>query len=35
AARFYATHELPKVRAHADLLASADRTTTDMHTDWF
>lgn len=35
AARFYATHELPRVRAHADLLASADRTTTDMHTDWF
>ncbi|GGS22850.1 acyl-CoA dehydrogenase [Deinococcus knuensis] len=35
AARFYATHELPKVQAHADLLASADRTTTDMHADWF
>ncbi|MGM9322279.1 acyl-CoA dehydrogenase [Deinococcus aquaticus] len=35
AARFYATHELPRVRAHADLLASADRTTTDMHADWF
>ncbi len=35
AARFYATHELPKVRAHADLLASADRTTTDMQANWF
>ena len=35
AARFFATHELPKVRAHAELLASADRTTLDMRGDWF
>ncbi|GBF06383.1 acyl-CoA dehydrogenase [Deinococcus aerius] len=35
AARFFATHELPKVRAHADLLASADRTTFDMQDAWF
>ncbi|UBV45148.1 acyl-CoA dehydrogenase (plasmid) [Deinococcus taeanensis] len=35
AARFFATHELPKVRAHAELLASADRTTLDMQPDWF
>ncbi|WP_309572720.1 acyl-CoA dehydrogenase, partial [Deinococcus sp.] len=35
AARFYAVHELPKVRAHADLLASADRTTLDMQDAWF
>ncbi|ACO47878.1 acyl-CoA dehydrogenase [Deinococcus deserti] len=35
AARFFATHELPRVRAHADLLASVDRTTTDMQEAWF
>ncbi|BDP43500.1 acyl-CoA dehydrogenase (plasmid) [Deinococcus aetherius] len=35
AARFFATHELPKVKAHADLLASADRTTFDMQAAWF
>ncbi|SMB79672.1 acyl-CoA dehydrogenase [Deinococcus hopiensis] len=35
AARFFAVHELPKVRAHADLLASADRTTFDMEEAWF
>lgn len=35
AARFFATHELPRVRAHAELLASADRTTTDMQEAWF
>ncbi|GGJ83829.1 acyl-CoA dehydrogenase [Deinococcus aquiradiocola] len=35
AARFFAVYELPRVRAHADLLASADRTTFDMHGDWF
>ncbi|WP_019586173.1 acyl-CoA dehydrogenase [Deinococcus apachensis] len=35
AARFFATHELPRVKAHADLLASADRTTFDMQDTWF
>ena len=35
AARFFAVYELPKVKAHADLLASADRTTHDMHGEWF
>ncbi|MFC4638248.1 acyl-CoA dehydrogenase [Deinococcus hohokamensis] len=35
AARFFATFELPRVRAHADLLASLDRTTTDMQEAWF
>lgn len=35
AARFFATHELPKVKAHADLLASADRTTFEMQDAWF
>lgn len=35
AARFFAAHELPKVRAHADLLASADRTTFEMQAGWF
>jgi len=35
AARFFATHELPKVKAHADLLASADRTTLEMAEAWF
>ncbi|GGK17557.1 acyl-CoA dehydrogenase [Deinococcus malanensis] len=35
AARFFATHELPRVRAHADLLASVDRTTTEMQEAWF
>ncbi|THF71706.1 acyl-CoA dehydrogenase [Deinococcus sp. Arct2-2] len=35
AARFFAVYELPKVKAHADLLAAADRTTFDMQEDWF
>lgn len=35
AAKFFATHELPKVQAHADLLASADTTTTEMAGEWF
>ena len=35
AARFFAVYELPKVKPHADLLASADRTTFDMHGEWF
>lgn len=35
AARFFAVYELPKVRAHADLLASADATTHEMRGDWF
>ncbi|MEF2277191.1 acyl-CoA dehydrogenase [Deinococcus sp. YIM 134068] len=35
AARFFAVYELPKVRAHADLLASADRTTVEMEAGWF
>ena len=35
AARFFAVYELPKVKPHADLLASADRTTHDMHGEWF
>jgi alkylation response protein AidB-like acyl-CoA dehydrogenase len=35
AARFFAVYELPKVRAHADLLASADATTFEMQGDWF
>ena len=35
AARFFATHELPKVRAHAELLASADPTTSEMQSEWF
>jgi hypothetical protein len=35
AARFFAVYELPKVKAHADLLASADRTTFDMQEEWF
>ena len=35
AARFFAVYELPKVRAHADLLASADPTTHEMQGDWF
>lgn len=35
AARFFAMYELPKVKAHADLLAAADRTTFDMQEDWF
>ncbi|UQN09964.1 acyl-CoA dehydrogenase [Deinococcus sp. QL22] len=35
AARFFAVYELPKVKAHADLLASADCTTFDMQEDWF
>lgn len=35
AAKFFATHELPKVRAHAELLASADKTTTEMAGEWF
>jgi alkylation response protein AidB-like acyl-CoA dehydrogenase len=35
AARFFATHELPRVRAHAELLASADATTSEMHSEWF
>ncbi|PNY79618.1 acyl-CoA dehydrogenase [Deinococcus koreensis] len=35
AARFFAAHELPKVRAQAELLASADRSTLDMQDDWF
>jgi alkylation response protein AidB-like acyl-CoA dehydrogenase len=35
AARFFAVSELPKVKAHADLLASADPTTHEMQGDWF
>lgn len=35
AARFFAVYELPKVKAHADLLASADRTTFEMAEAWF
>ncbi|MFC4455036.1 acyl-CoA dehydrogenase [Deinococcus sonorensis] len=35
AARFFAVYELPKVRAHADLLASADPTTHEMRGEWF
>ncbi|WP_424951260.1 acyl-CoA dehydrogenase [Deinococcus sp.] len=35
AARFFAVYELPKVKAHAELLASADSTTHDMHGEWF
>ncbi|WP_019010927.1 acyl-CoA dehydrogenase [Deinococcus aquatilis] len=35
AARFFAVYELPKVKAHADLLGAADRTTFDMQEDWF
>ncbi|MFC5848849.1 acyl-CoA dehydrogenase [Deinococcus petrolearius] len=35
AARFFAVYELPKVRAHADLLASADPTTHEMQGNWF
>ncbi len=35
AARFFAVYELPKVRAHAELLASADPTTHEMQGDWF
>jgi len=35
AAQFFATHELPKVKVHADLLASVDRTTFDMREAWF
>ncbi|WP_291423184.1 acyl-CoA dehydrogenase [Deinococcus sp.] len=35
AARFFAVYELPKVKLHADLLASADTTTSDMQPDWF
>ncbi|MFC3834331.1 acyl-CoA dehydrogenase [Deinococcus rufus] len=34
-ARYYAAHELPKVRALADLLASVDRSTLDMQDGWF
>ncbi|MGI8746735.1 MAG: acyl-CoA dehydrogenase [Deinococcus sp.] len=35
AARFFAVHELPRVRAHAELLASADPTTLEMQPGWF
>ena len=35
AARFFAVYELPKVRAHAELLASADPTTHEMRGEWF
>ncbi|WP_293909716.1 acyl-CoA dehydrogenase [Deinococcus sp.] len=35
AAKFFAVYELPKVRAHADLLASADTTTVEMEEAWF
>ncbi|WP_425146208.1 acyl-CoA dehydrogenase [Deinococcus sp.] len=35
AARFFAVYELPKVKAHADLLASADSTTLQMQGEWF
>ncbi|CAM4324493.1 acyl-CoA dehydrogenase [Deinococcus marmoris] len=35
AARFFATHELPRIKAHADLLASADSTTSEMQSEWF
>jgi hypothetical protein len=35
AARFFAVYELPKVKAHAELLASADPTTHEMQGDWF
>lgn len=34
-ARYYAAHELPKIRALADLLASADHSTLDMQDEWF
>ncbi|GHF36845.1 butyryl-CoA dehydrogenase [Deinococcus metalli] len=34
-ARYYAVYELPKVRALAELLASADTTTLEMQAEWF
>ncbi|MGV9866692.1 acyl-CoA dehydrogenase [Rhodococcus koreensis] len=35
AARYFFTHELPKVGPQLDLLASRDRTTSDMNPQWF
>jgi len=35
AARYFFTHELPKVTAQLDLLASMDTTTLDMRPEWF
>ncbi|MVN86407.1 acyl-CoA dehydrogenase [Deinococcus sp. HMF7620] len=35
AARFFAVYELPKVRAYAELLRSADLTTLEMQPGWF
>ncbi|MFT4393978.1 acyl-CoA dehydrogenase [Gordonia lacunae] len=35
AGRYYFTHELPKVGPQLDLLASGDRTTSDMNPRWF
>ncbi|HOX72679.1 acyl-CoA dehydrogenase [Dokdonella sp.] len=35
AARYFFRWELPKVDAQLDLLASLDRTTLDMHEEWF
>ena len=35
AARFFAVYELPKIKFHADLLASADPTTHEMQGAWF
>ncbi|QHE67805.1 acyl-CoA dehydrogenase [Rhodococcus sp. WAY2] len=35
AARYFYTHELPKVGPQLDLLASGDRTTLDMNPSWF
>ena len=35
AARYFYTHELPKVGPQMDLLASLDRTALDMNPTWF
>ncbi|HEY5854798.1 MAG TPA: acyl-CoA dehydrogenase [Aldersonia sp.] len=35
AARYFYAHELPKVGSQLDLVASGDRTTTDMNPLWF
>lgn len=35
AARYFFTYELPKVTAGLDLLDALDRTTLDMHAQWF
>ncbi|PTA68559.1 acyl-CoA dehydrogenase [Deinococcus arcticus] len=35
AARFFALHELPRIRVHIELLAAADTTALDMSPEWF